>query len=92
MASVCGRRAEVERRRNGALSGAEPERNGTAEPQTEANAYAMKTKKVPLVTSAGFAERNKRGRGGRQGRDRQRVERSKARVGHGESVTTEFNS
>ena len=40
-ASVCGRRAEVERRRSGAPSEAESERNGTAEPQTEANACAV---------------------------------------------------
>jgi hypothetical protein len=41
MASVCGRRAEVEWRRSGAFSEAKRERNGTAEPQTEANACAM---------------------------------------------------
>jgi hypothetical protein len=35
------------------------------------------------VTSASLAERNKRGRGGKQGRDRKRVECSQARVGHG---------
>ena len=40
MASVCGRRAEVERRRSGAFSEAKRERNGNAEPQTEATAYA----------------------------------------------------
>jgi hypothetical protein len=42
-------------------------------------------RKVPLVTSASLAERNKRGRGGTQGRDRKRVERSQARIGHGGS-------
>jgi hypothetical protein len=40
-ASVCGRRAEVERRRRGAYSAARPERNGNAEPQTEANVDAV---------------------------------------------------
>jgi hypothetical protein len=40
-ASVCGRRAEVERRRNGVSCEAEPERNGTAEPQTEATTCAV---------------------------------------------------
>ena len=40
-ASVCGWRAEVERRRRGAHSEARPERNGNAEPQTEANANAV---------------------------------------------------
>jgi len=35
-ASVGGRREEVERERSGASSEAEPKRNGTTEPQTEA--------------------------------------------------------
>ena len=39
---------------------------------------------IPLVTSAGVAKRKKRCRGGRMGRDRKRVESSKARVGHDE--------
>jgi hypothetical protein len=40
-ASVCGRRAEVGRRRSGAFSEAQRERNGNAEPQTEAMAGAV---------------------------------------------------
>ena len=83
IAPVWGRRAEVERRRSGAVSEAQRERNGNAAAADE-RPPLMRPFELPLVTSAGFAKRNKRGRGGSQGRDRKRAERSKARVGHGE--------
>jgi len=72
---------EVERRRRGASSEAQPERNAAAEPQTEAR-RSCGTVRMPLVTSAHFAKRNGRGREGDRA-DRQPVKRSTVRVGHG---------
>ena len=54
---------EVERRRRGASSEAQPERNAAAEPQTEAR-RSCGTVRMPLVTSARFEQRNRRGREG----------------------------
>jgi hypothetical protein len=62
---------EVERRRRGAFSEAQPERNAAAEPQTEAR-RSCGTAPIPLVTSAHFAKRNGRGREGDRA-DRQPV-------------------
>jgi hypothetical protein len=45
---------EVERRRRGASSGTQSERNAAAEPQTEAR-RSCGTVPMPLVTSAHFA-------------------------------------
>jgi hypothetical protein len=52
-----------------------------AEPQTEARRFCGIVT-FPLVTSARFAKWNRRGREGKRA-DRQPVERSKPRVGHG---------
>jgi len=54
---------EVERRRRGASNEAQPERNAAAEPQTEAR-RSCGTVRMPLVTSARFEQRNRRGREG----------------------------
>ena len=54
---------EVERRRRGASSEAQPERNAAAEPQTEAR-RSCGAVPMPLVTSAHFAKLNGRGREG----------------------------
>ena len=54
---------EVERRRRGASSEAQPERNAAAEPQTEAR-RSCGAMPMPLVTSARFEQRNRRGREG----------------------------
>ena len=83
-------RSAVGVRESGAKSGekriAHRSRSATAavEPQTEARrscALAAHAR-MPLVTSARFAQRNERGREG-DGDDQQPVERSKLRVGHG---------
>jgi hypothetical protein len=73
---------KVERRRRGASSEAQPERNAAAEPQTEAR-RSCGTARMPLVTSARFEQRNRLGREG-DGADRKTVQRSKPCVGHGE--------
>ena len=72
---------EVERRRREASSESEPERNAAAEPQTEACGTCGMCG-CSLVTSARFAKWNGRGREG-DGADRQPVERSESRAGHG---------
>ena len=73
---------KVERRRRGASSAAQPERNAAAEPETEAR-RCCGTARMPLVTSARFEQRNRRGREG-DGAGRKPAQRSKPCVGHGE--------
>jgi hypothetical protein len=58
----------------------EPERNAAAERRRKPAADAANP--LPLVTSAGFAERNGHGRAGKRA-DRKLVQRNKERVGHG---------
>ena len=62
-------------------AGTKSERNATAEPQTEAAAYAALCG-CSLVTIAGIAKRNGPGREGERA-DRQPVECSNPRDGHG---------
>ena len=68
-------------RRRGASSGTEPERNAARRPPTEARRSCGSAQYQP-VTSARFAEWNRFGREGARA-DRNPVERSKPRVGHG---------
>jgi hypothetical protein len=63
------------------MAGTKSERNAAAEPQTEARRFCGQSI-LPLVTNAWFAEWNGRGREALRS-DRQRVKRSKRRVGHG---------
>ena len=81
-ASVCGRRAEkVERRRSDGGNGAGVQRRRRA---ADGSPPLMRLSELPLVTRARFVQWN--GRGWEGDRDnRKTVERSKERVGHGES-------
>ena len=72
---------EVERRRRGVSCETKPKRNAAAEPQTEARRSCGRVP-MPLVTSARFEQRNRRGREG-DGAGRKPVQRSKPCVGHG---------
>lgn len=58
------------------LSGTKPKRNADTQPQTEAR-RECDAPQMQLVTSAGFAERNGRGREG-EGADRQPVKRERS--------------
>jgi hypothetical protein len=81
--SVVGERDKWSGERREAFSESQPERNATAEPQTEGR-RSFGPALCKLVTSARFEKRNGRRREGDRG-DGQTVKRSKSRVGNGGS-------
>ena len=73
----------MERRRRAAFSGTDAERNAVTEPQTEATVSAVNQESPARDERGRYGAEQAWSRRRDSGRDRKRVERSKARVGHG---------